>query len=110
MAEARRFFAAQAWVAGTWAQDVLLETGADGLWSRVVVGCSQADRTEAQVLEGPVLPGLVDAHSHAFQRAIAGLTECAAPGRDDFWSWRNRMYAAALRVGPEQLETIAAFL
>jgi formimidoylglutamate deiminase len=110
MSEARRFFSAQAWVAGTWAQDVLLEAGADGVWSRVVVGCSEADCTGAEVLEGPVLPGLVDAHSHAFQRAIAGLTECAAPGRDDFWSWRNRMYAAALRIGPEQLETIAAFL
>lgn len=110
MTEARRFFAAQAWVAGAWAHDVLLEVGTDGLWSQVIVGCSEADRTGAEVLEGPVLPGLVDAHSHAFQRTIAGLAECAAPGRDDFWSWRNRMYAAALRIGPEQLETIAAFL
>jgi formimidoylglutamate deiminase len=110
MTEVRRFFAAQAWVAGAWAHDVLLEAGADGLWSRVVVGCSEADRSAAEVLEGPVLPGLVDAHSHAFQRVIAGLTECAAPGRDDFWSWRKHMYAAALRIGPEQLETIAAFL
>lgn len=110
MGEARRFFAAQAWVAGDWAQDALLVAGEDGLWSRVVVGCSEVDRAGAQVLEGPVVPGLVDAHSHAFQRAIAGLTECAVPGRDDFWSWRNRMYAAALRIGPEQLETIAAFL
>lgn len=110
MTEARRFFAAQAWVAGAWAHDVLLEAGADGLWSRVVVGCSEADRSGAEVLAGPVLPGLVNAHSHAFQRAMAGLTECAASGRDDFWSWRGRMYAAALRIGPEQLETIAAFL
>ena len=110
MAEARRFFAAQAWVGGAWAHDVLMEAGADGLWSQVLVGCSEADRTGAEVLEGPVLPGLVDAHGHAFQRAIAGLAECAVPGRDDFWSWRNRMYAAALRIGPEQLETIAAFL
>ena len=110
MTEARRLFAAQAWVAGAWAHDVLLESGADGLWSQVVVGCSEADRAGAEVLEGPVLPGLVNAHSHAFQRSIAGLTECAAPGRDDFWSWRNRMFAAERRIGPEQLETIAAFL
>jgi formimidoylglutamate deiminase len=110
MTDARRFFAAQAWVAGEWAQDVLLATGADGLWSRVLVGCSDADRVGAEVLDGPVLPGLVDAHGHAFQRAIAGLTECAAPGRDDFWSWRDRMYAAAGRIGPQQLETIAVFL
>jgi formimidoylglutamate deiminase len=110
MAEARRFFAAQAWVAGAWAQDVLLVSDGDGLWSQVLVGCSLADRAGAEVLDGPVLPGLVDAHSHAFQRAIAGLTECAAPGHDDFWSWRDRMYAVAQRISPEQLETIAAFL
>jgi formimidoylglutamate deiminase len=110
MAEGRRFFAEQAWVAGEWARDVLLVTDADGLWSRVLVGCSDADRDAAEVLDGPVLPGLVDAHSHAFQRAIAGLTECAAPGRDDFWSWRDRMYAAARRIGPKQLETIAVLL
>jgi formimidoylglutamate deiminase len=110
MTEGRRFFAAQAWVCGEWAQDVLLATDASGLWSQVLVGCSDADRSGAEVLDGPVLPGLVNAHSHAFQRAIAGLTECAAPGHDDFWSWRDRMYAAARRIGPEQLETIAAFL
>lgn len=110
MAEIQRFFAARAWIGGEWAQDVLLATDASGLWSRVLVGCSEADRAGAEVLDGPVLPGLVNAHSHAFQRAIAGLTECAAPGRDDFWSWRDRMYAAALRIGPQQLELVAAFL
>jgi formimidoylglutamate deiminase len=110
MTKARRFFAAQAWVDGAWEHDVLLASGGDGLWSQVVVGCSEADRRGAEVLGGPVLPGLVDAHSHAFQRSIAGLTECAAVGRDDFWSWRNHMYAVALRIRPEQLETIAAFL
>jgi formimidoylglutamate deiminase len=110
MAEGRRFFAAQAWIDSGWARDVLLVSNSDGLWSQVLVGCSDVDRRGAELLEGPVLPGLVDAHSHAFQRAIAGLTECAAPGRDDFWSWRDRMYAAACRIGPEQLETIAAFL
>ncbi|MEJ8840037.1 formimidoylglutamate deiminase [Ramlibacter sp. AN1133] len=110
MSEGRRFFAAQAWVGGGWARDVLLAADADGFWARVLVGCSDADRRHAEVLNGPVLPGLVDAHGHAFQRAMAGLTEWAAPGRDDFWSWRDRMYAAARRIGPEQLETIAGFL
>jgi formimidoylglutamate deiminase len=62
----------------------------------------------ATVFAGPVLPGLVNAHSHAFQRAIAGLTERSAQARDDFWSWRDRMYGAALRITPQQLEAIAA--
>jgi formimidoylglutamate deiminase len=110
MAEGQRFFAPQAWVGGTWARDVLLVAAADGCWSEVRPGADAAARAGAEVLAGPVLPGLVDGHSHAFQRAIAGLTERSAAGREDFWSWRERMYAAALRISPEQLETIAAFL
>ena len=49
------------------------------------------------------LPGLVNAHSHAFQRAIRGRTEHRSPGHesDDFWSWREQMYAAAMRLSPE---------
>lgn len=109
MAEAQAFFAARAWVSGDWADDVLLRAGDDGLWAEVRIGCPPAERSGAQVLAGPVLPGLVNAHSHAFQRAIAGLTERAA-GDDDFWSWRDRMYAAALRITPGDLEAIATFL
>ena len=108
--EATRFFAPQAWVAGGWARDVLLEAGADGRWLRVDPDCTPAERAGAQVLGGPVLPGLVNGHSHAFQRAIAGLTERSGEGQDDFWRWRDRMYAAALRVSPQQLEAIAAHL
>jgi formimidoylglutamate deiminase len=106
-AEAGRFFARQAWVDGAWAHDVLLCVGADGMWSEVRAG---AQAGEAQMLGGPVLPGLVNAHSHAFQRAIAGMTERAGGGQDNFWSWRDRMYSAALRITPQQLEAIAAQL
>ena len=59
---------------------------------------------------GPVLPGLVDAHSHAFQRAFAGLSERRESAADDFWSWRDRMYRVALRITPEQLRAVAAML
>lgn len=110
MAEGRRFFAAQAWVGSDWAQDVLLVAGTDGRWAEVRQGVGAADRAGADVLAGPVLPGVVDAHSHAFQRAIAGLTERSTGGPDDFWSWRDRMYAAALRITPVQLESVASFL
>ena len=73
---------------------------------------SRRRRREAVRLAGPVLPGLVDAHSHAFQRAFAGLAERREAGRrdDDFWSWRERMYAVAQRVTPELLRAIAAHL
>ena len=107
-----RFFAAQVWLDGAWARDVLLSVGADGKWAELQPGASAAQAQGATRLAGPVLPGLVNAHSHAFQRAIAGLTELAgaAGSSDDFWSWRDRMYSAARRITPEQLEHIAAWL
>jgi formimidoylglutamate deiminase len=109
-ADGRLFHAPAAWVRGTWLCDVLLEVDANGLWSRVEADASLAARAGATSLDGPVLPGIVNAHSHAFQRAIAGLTERSAGGDDDFWSWRDRMYRAANRITPQQLEAIAAFL
>jgi len=83
----------------------------------------EPDRT----LPGPVLPGLQNVHSHAFQRAMAGLTERtdALDGRtrgvveptdpssaaaDTFWSWRRRMYDFLARLGPEDVEAVAAQL
>ena len=107
----RRLWAAQAWLPDGWAEHVLLQTGTDGCWERVETGVHEPPR-DAHRLDGAVLPGLVDAHSHAFQRAFAGLAERRAPGagRDDFWSWRERMYAVAERIAPDTLRAIAAQL
>ena len=57
-----------------------------------------------------VLPGMPNLHSHAFQRAMAGLAERKGPAEDSFWSWRETMYGFAATVGPEQLKAIAAQL
>ncbi len=60
-----------------------------------------------------ILPGLVSAHSHAFQRAIRGRTEHRAAGllsagaRPDFWAWRDAMYEVALRLDPDDLFAVA---
>ncbi len=108
--ENRRFFAAQAWVAGAWARDVLLEIDTAGHWSSVQSHVPVSARQDARVLAGPVLPGLVNAHSHAFQRAMAGLAEQRGAQGDDFWSWRERMYAVALRISAAQLEAVATRL
>ena len=97
-----------AWIDGRWQASVLLEAGADGHWSRIVAG--EAAPAQAELLAGPALPGLVDAHSHAFQRAFAGLAETRAGDGDDFWSWRDRMYRVANAVTPESLRAIAAHL
>lgn len=58
-----------------------------------------------------LLPGMVAAHSHAFQRAIRGRTEYRVPehSRDDFWTWREAMYAAAERLGPDDLYQVSRF-
>ncbi|MDP2817971.1 MAG: formimidoylglutamate deiminase [Polaromonas sp.] len=109
-AESTRYFAAQAWVDGAWAQDVLLTAGRDGHWLSIEPNAAPEALRGAERLSGPVLPGLVNAHSHAFQRAIAGLTERSNGSDDDFWSWRDRMYSAALRITPDQLEAVAALL
>ena len=109
-APGRRFLAPAAWVNGAWAHDVLLAADPAGRWSEVVPAASAQSRQGAQRLAGPVLPGLVNGHSHAFQRAIAGLTERSTGGQDDFWRWRDRMYSVANRITPGQLEAVAAFL
>jgi len=58
------------------------------------------------------LPGFQNAHSHAFQYAMAGLAERHSTSEtpDDFWSWRDAMYKLALRMEPEQMEVIATML
>lgn len=55
-----------------------------------------------------VVPAIANLHSHAFQRAMAGLAEKRSVGKDDFWSWREAMYRVAARMSPPQLEAVAA--
>jgi formimidoylglutamate deiminase len=55
-----------------------------------------------------VVPGLVNAHSHAFQRVIRGRTEQRTPAtRDSFWTWREAMYGAANRLTPDDIYAVA---
>jgi len=103
-----RLWAERAWVGGRWREAVTLVADAQGLWSAVTPDTPCPP--DAQRLRGPVLPGLVDAHSHAFQRAFAGLAERREGAHDDFWSWRDRMYGVALRLTPEQLQAVATQL
>jgi formimidoylglutamate deiminase len=64
-----------------------------------------------EVVQGFVLPGFQNAHSHAFQYGMAGLAENHPVGiDDDFWTWREAMYQCALSVDPDQAEAIAAML
>ncbi|MBT9455416.1 MAG: formimidoylglutamate deiminase [Burkholderiaceae bacterium] len=102
------YWAPLAWIDSQWQRHVLMEVDGQGHWLSFTADVDAPP--PAQRLQGPVLPSLVDAHSHAFQRAFAGLAERRDSASDDFWSWRDRMYGCALRVTPEQLRAIAAQL
>ncbi|MEO8132424.1 MAG: formimidoylglutamate deiminase [Betaproteobacteria bacterium] len=102
-----RVFAPLVFLPEGWARDVAMTIDDRGCFSAVEPN-SNADG--ARRLDGVVLPGMVNAHSHAFQRAMVGLTQIAGPGTDNFWSWRTLMYALAGRLTPGQLEVIATWV
>jgi formimidoylglutamate deiminase len=73
----------------------------------VAVGAPAPGFERVRLAGRALLPGLVSAHSHSFQRAIRGRTEVRHPGRSDFWSWREAMYRAANRLDPEDVRAVA---
>src|SRR5688572_13226228 len=87
-----------------WAENVLLQWNDAGTLTSVTPNASP--KGAAQVA-GPLLPGMPNLHSHAFQRAMAGLTEYVHDAEDDFWSWRELMYRFAGILAPEDLQAIA---
>ncbi len=97
---------AQLWSAPGWLCPAYVSVDDTGMITRV-----SADRPEQvhERVEGHVLPGVPNVHSHAFQRAMAGLTEHASGHEDSFWSWRELMYRAVERFDPESLEAVAAY-
>jgi formimidoylglutamate deiminase len=105
-----KLFAAQALLPGGWAENVLFEVDGGGSFVGVTTNAAPDGAARAS---GPVLPGMPNLHSHAFQRAMAGLAEHARPGArkgDSFWTWREVMYRFVARLTPEQVEAIAAQL
>ena len=100
-------FAKKAFVGGRWEAAVRLRI--DG--GRIVAVSRAASPESGDDSVGIVIPGLANAHSHAFQRALAGHAEHGGPaGRDTFWTWRQRMYALANRIDAESLTAIATQL
>ncbi|MET3132612.1 formimidoylglutamate deiminase [Oxalobacteraceae bacterium GrIS 1.11] len=100
-------FARHALLPGGWQKDVLLEWDEGGDLGRVAAGAAHPAGVEAAEY---VLPGMVNLHSHAFQRALGGQTEKAGDGPDSFWTWRDLMYRFARHITPEHIEAIAAQL
>ncbi len=100
-------FARHALLPGGWHNDVLLEWDASGSLTGVTPNAAVPNGVAGADY---VLPGMINLHSHTFQRALGGLTEKAGDGPDSFWTWRDLMYRFAHKITPEQIEAIAAQL
>ncbi|HCP82351.1 MAG TPA: formimidoylglutamate deiminase [Octadecabacter sp.] len=89
-----------------WATDVRIDVGEDGRIARVQSGAVKSGTTADLLLPAPV-----NVHSHAFQRAMAGLTERRGPNlNDSFWTWRQLMFRFLDRLSPDHIEAITAFV
>src|SRR5260221_491158 len=100
-------FACDALLPPGWARGWLVEGDGAGIgWS---VGAGAAPGLAARAA-GPLLPGIANVHSHAFQRAMAGLAEFRGHPTDDFWTWREEMYRLVQILTPEDVEAIARHL
>ena len=98
-------WAEQALTGEGWRRDVRVEIARDGR-----IAAIEPDTPAQGRRVGILLPAPANLHSHAFQRAMAGLTEQRGPDpRDSFWTWRRLMYRFLERIGPDELESIAAF-
>lgn len=103
-----RLFARRALLADGWANDVRIDIGADGAIAAIAADTPPEKGVKPLDL---LLPGMANLHSHAFQRAMAGLTERAAgTDKNHFWGWRETMYRFAGTLSPEQIEAIARTL
>jgi formimidoylglutamate deiminase len=95
-----------------WARDALVSIADDGHITAIEssAGPTHEHSAEAERIPGFVVPGMPNAHSHAFQRGMAGNTEYRLSARDSFWTWRQAMYALANRIQPDDLKTLATQL
>ncbi|MDP1630792.1 MAG: formimidoylglutamate deiminase [Caulobacter sp.] len=89
-----------------WARNVRIAV-ADGVIAAIT---PDADPAGSARSVGAAIPAMTNLHSHAFQRAMAGLAEQSRAGVDDFWAWRGAMYGFLQRLTPDDVEAIAAML
>jgi formiminoglutamate deiminase len=102
----QKIFAEQALLPDGWARQVEVQISS---------GCIKSLRSHSAPSAGSIrvnslLPALANLHSHAFQRAMAGMTEYRHAQKDNFWTWRDLMYRFVSKLTPQQLESIAAMV
>jgi formimidoylglutamate deiminase len=100
-----KFFAKKILLADGWAneQTLTIEQG-------VIIDIAAGYVTGAERANGVVIPGMVNCHSHAFQRAFAGYSEQGSEGQDSFWTWRNIMYKFLGQLTSADAQVIASQL
>ncbi|MFI4891494.1 MAG: formimidoylglutamate deiminase [Steroidobacterales bacterium] len=103
----RQYHLSAALLAQGWSRHVNISVADSGLITGISSGVPPPD---AQRIGGIVFPGMPNAHSHAFQRAMAGTAEYRISAADSFWTWRDAMYRLANRLDPEQLRIVATQL
>lgn len=103
----RKLFFKNALLPGGWARNVNIEIDAAGMIASVTKDSDAKGRSVDATI---AVSGLPNVHSHAFQRAMAGLAEFDQPGKDDFWSWRTTMYQFVAHLTPDDVLAIAAQL
>ena len=104
---ATQLFARHALLPEGWRSDVLMTWDDDG--NLTTVTPASAVTTGVDTVQY-ALPGMVNLHSHSFQRALGGRTEVAGDTQDSFWTWRDLMYRFARNITPDHIEAIAAQL
>ena len=109
--DSRQYFSDHAWLPSGWQDAVRIEID-QGRYLRGALLDVKAGQEPvgAERIGRFSLPGMVNLHSHAFQRAMAGLAEHRGGHDDSFWTWREAMYRFAGRIGPDELRAIATQL
>ncbi len=97
-----KIFAEKILLESGWATDKTL-TIEEGIIVEIEAGFAPG----AKRINGIAIPGMVNCHSHAFQRAFAGFSEQGSEGNDSFWTWRNIMYKFLEQITQEHAEVIA---
>ena len=91
------------YISGKFESGLALVCDAAGNIARLVSNDELRGEKRVRLANRAVLPGMINAHSHAFQRVLRGRTEYRTAEKDSFWTWREMMYSAASRLTPEDI-------
>ena len=105
----KTLFCKRAFLAQGWKNNVLITMDGQGKVSAVKTD-QESPPTDSEHIQGLVLPGIANCHSHAFQRVMTGTAESRANEEDNFWSWRTQMYQWVERMNPDKLQAVATQL